>query len=46
MAKILIVDDDLHIRELLSLLLSNEGFEVYEAVDGFRCTGPAYANSS
>lgn len=34
MAKILIVDDDLHIRELLHLFLSNEGFEVYEAVDG------------
>lgn len=34
MAKILIVDDDLHIRELLHLFLSNEGFEIYEAVDG------------
>lgn len=34
MAKILIVDDDLHIRELLHLFLSNEEFEVYEAVDG------------
>lgn len=34
MARILIVDDDLHIRELLHLFLSKEGFEVYEAVDG------------
>lgn len=34
MAKILIVDDDAHIRELLHLLLSNEGFDIYEAVDG------------
>lgn len=34
MAKILIVDDDLHIRELLKLLLTTEGFDVYEAVDG------------
>lgn len=34
MAKILIVDDDVHIRELLTHLLMIEGFEVYEAVDG------------
>lgn len=34
MARILIVDDDLHIRELLNLLLTTEGFTVYEAVDG------------
>lgn len=34
MAKVLIVDDDLHIRELLKLLLTTEGFDVYEAVDG------------
>lgn len=34
MAKILIVDDDAHIRELITLLLHNEGFHVYEASDG------------
>ncbi|MCJ7842459.1 response regulator transcription factor [Lederbergia sp. NSJ-179] len=34
MAKILMVDDDPHIRELVRLLLRNEGFKVYEAADG------------
>ncbi|MDY0395547.1 response regulator transcription factor [Virgibacillus halophilus] len=34
MAKILIVDDDVHIRELIKLLLRDEGFDVYEASDG------------
>jgi two-component system OmpR family response regulator len=34
MVKILIVDDDLHIRELIKVFLRNEGFEVYEASDG------------
>jgi two-component system, OmpR family, response regulator len=34
MSKILIVDDDDHIRELASLFLRNDGFEVYEASDG------------
>jgi len=34
MSKILIVDDDPHIRELSSLFLRNDGFEVYEASDG------------
>jgi DNA-binding response OmpR family regulator len=34
MGKILIVDDDPHIRELIKVFLSNEGFEVYEASDG------------
>ncbi|VBB07132.1 transcriptional regulatory protein c terminal [Lucifera butyrica] len=34
MGKILIVDDDLHIRELIKVFLSHEGFEVYEASDG------------
>lgn len=33
-SKILIVDDDLHIRELIKVFLNNEGFEVYEASDG------------
>ncbi|GGP12596.1 DNA-binding response regulator [Oceanobacillus neutriphilus] len=36
MAKILIVDDDTHIRELVGLLLRNEGFQVYEASDGIK----------
>lgn len=34
LAKILVVDDDSHIRELVGLLLSDEGFQVYEAIDG------------
>jgi len=34
MSKILVVDDDPHIRELASLFLRNDGFEVYEASDG------------
>jgi len=34
MNKILVVDDDPHIRELASLFLRNDGFEVYEASDG------------
>ncbi|GIM46621.1 DNA-binding response regulator [Collibacillus ludicampi] len=34
MAKILVVDDDLHIRELIGLYLRNEGFEVLEASHG------------
>jgi DNA-binding response OmpR family regulator len=34
MAKILIVDDDAHIRELVHVLLEQEGFRVYGATDG------------
>jgi two-component system, OmpR family, response regulator len=34
MSKILVVDDDPHIRELVSVFLYREGFEVVEAVDG------------
>lgn len=34
MSNILIVDDDPHIRELIKIFLQNEGFTVYEAVDG------------
>lgn len=34
MAKLLIVDDDPHIRELVALFLTREGFEVQEASDG------------
>src|SRR5688572_14990519 len=34
MSKILIVDDDPHIRELAHVFLRNEGFTVIEAVDG------------
>jgi two-component system OmpR family response regulator len=36
MTKILIVDDDSHIRELLSVLLRNEGYEIHEAEDGLK----------
>jgi two-component system, OmpR family, response regulator len=34
MSKILVVDDDAHIRELAGLFLRNAGHTVYEAVDG------------
>jgi two-component system, OmpR family, response regulator len=34
MSKILIVDDDPHIRELVRVFLKDEGFDVYEAGDG------------
>ena len=34
MSKILVVDDDPYIRELSKVFLQNEGFSVYEAVDG------------
>jgi DNA-binding response OmpR family regulator len=34
MTKILIVDDDPHIRELVHVFLHNDGFEVIEAADG------------
>jgi two-component system OmpR family response regulator len=34
MSKILIVDDDAHIRELVKVFLHNEGFDVIEAGDG------------
>lgn len=34
MSKILVVDDDSHIRELVGVFLRNEGFEVIEAADG------------
>lgn len=34
MSKILIVDDDPHIRELVGVFLKNEAFEVIEAEDG------------
>ena len=34
MSKILIVDDDPHIRELIRVCLQNEGFDTCEAADG------------
>jgi DNA-binding response OmpR family regulator len=34
MSKVLVVDDDPHIRELVSLFLRKDGFEVHEASDG------------
>jgi DNA-binding response OmpR family regulator len=36
MTKILIVDDDAHIRELINLLFRKEGFDLYEASDGMQ----------
>lgn len=34
MTKLLIVDDDKHIRELVKVFLQNEGLDILEAVDG------------
>lgn len=34
MAKILVVDDDPHIRRLIKMIMRGEGFEVLEAADG------------
>jgi len=34
MNKILVVDDDPHIRELIKVFLRNEGFDIFEAADG------------
>ncbi|RAW11357.1 DNA-binding response regulator [Paenibacillus taichungensis] len=34
MTQILVVDDDVHIRELITLFLRNEGFEIVVAKDG------------
>ncbi|MFJ5771341.1 response regulator transcription factor [Psychrobacillus sp. NPDC093180] len=34
MTKLLVVDDEEHIRELIKVFLQNEGFSVLEAVDG------------
>ncbi|MGV3467168.1 MAG: response regulator transcription factor [Heyndrickxia sp.] len=34
MTKIMVVDDDSHIRELVALFLKKEGLEIYEASDG------------
>jgi len=34
MTKLLVVDDDDHIRELIKVFLQNEGFDVIEALDG------------
>ncbi|GAA5346061.1 envelope stress response regulator transcription factor HitR [Planifilum fimeticola] len=39
MARILVVDDDAHIRELVNHFLSLEGFEVHEAADGKEVLG-------
>ncbi|WP_042349751.1 response regulator transcription factor [Bacillus massiliigorillae] len=36
MSKVLIVDDDVHVRELLLLFLRKEGFDLYEASDGLQ----------
>ena len=36
MARLLVIDDDKQIRELLHLVLSRDGHEVREAIDGER----------
>lgn len=37
LGKILIIDDDKAVREVVNLLLSSEGFDVIEAIDGEDC---------
>jgi two-component system, OmpR family, response regulator len=34
MSRILVVDDDAHIRELVKVFLQVDGFDVMEAADG------------
>jgi len=34
MSKVLVVDDDAHIRELVRIFLAQEGLDVYEASNG------------
>ena len=42
MSKILIVDDDPHIRELIQVFLKREGFEIFEAADGLEALDSYY----
>lgn len=42
--KILIVDDDPDIREVLSIQLGNEGYDVLEAADGMKAIGAVAQN--
>ena len=42
MAKVLIVDDEPHIRRLLAEFLSDGGYEVFEAEDGLSCVDKAH----
>lgn len=44
MTKILVVDDDPNIRELVGLFLKNEGFVIIEAVDGVDALSKLEAN--
>jgi DNA-binding response OmpR family regulator len=44
MAKILVVDDDPHIRELVGVFLRNEGFDIIDAVDGVDALSKLEAN--
>lgn len=39
MISILVVDDDAHIRELIELYLSMEGYKVVQAADGNEASG-------
>ena len=39
--KILIADDDAHIRELISLTLEDDGYEIQEAQDGIEAVAKA-----
>lgn len=44
MLKILIVDDEINIRNLFKIRLENEGYEVYTAKDGLEALDAVYDN--
>ena len=44
MLKILIVDDEINIRNLFKIRLENEGYEVYTAKDGLEALDVVYDN--
>ena len=46
MSKILIVDDDPHIRELIQVFLKREGFEIFEAADGLEALDSYYLSKA
>ena len=45
MSRVLIVEDDAHIRRVLRTLLQSEGLEVYEAADGLQGLSEALERS-
>jgi CheY-like chemotaxis protein len=44
MKKVLVVEDDVHLRRVFRTLLENEGFEVLEAADGIEGMAAARAH--